>query len=92
MKALLMLGSELALLLVARGESELLVVLFFVCPDLVLYREEAGILVTSGRRLPCMVRLMSMCRKAISRDFFDSVLPKPKLSEDNDFPAELLLE
>lgn len=57
--ALLTLGSELALLLVARGESELLVALFFVPPDLILYIEETGILVTTGRRLPCMLRLMS---------------------------------
>lgn len=59
-EALLTLGSELALLLVARGESELLIVLLFVGPDLILYIEEAGILVTSGRRLPpCMLRLIS---------------------------------
>lgn len=34
-----------------------------------------------------------MCLKAISRDFFESVLPKPKLSRDgDDFPAEFLWE
>lgn len=32
-----------------------------------------------------------MCRKAMSRDFFESDLPKPELSRDeDDFPAELL--
>lgn len=59
---LLTLGSELALLLVARGESEMLVVLLFVGPDLILYIEEAGILFTSGCRLPCMLRLISCIR------------------------------
>lgn len=29
----------------------------------------------------------TICRKAISRDFFESDLPKPELSEE-DFPAE----
>lgn len=47
-KLLLTLGSELALLLVARGESETL----FVEPDLTLYIDEAGMFVIRGRRLP----------------------------------------
>lgn len=46
------LGSELELLLVARGESETLIVVLFVDPDLTLYIEEAGMFVIRGRRLP----------------------------------------
>lgn len=46
---LLTLGSELAVLLVARGESQTLKVLLFVDPDLTLYMEEAGTFVISGR-------------------------------------------
>jgi hypothetical protein len=56
---LLILTSELALLLVARGESETLTVLLLAGPDLTLYIEDAGILVIKGRKLPGMVRLMS---------------------------------
>lgn len=86
------LGSELALLLVARGESETLTVLLFVEPDRTLYTEEAGMFVTRGRKLPGMVRRISICLIAISNDFFESVLPNPELSwDDNDFPKELLL-
>lgn len=86
---LLTLNSELALLLVARGESETLTVLLLVLagPDLTLYIEDAGIFVINGRRLPGILRLISICLIAISRDFFDSVLPKPELSgDDPDFP------
>lgn len=88
---MLTLGSELALLLVARGESVTLTVLLFMDPDLTLYMEEAGMFVISGRKLPeLMLRLISICLKAISRDFFESVLPKPELSRDeDDFPAEV---
>lgn len=32
----------------------------------------------------------TMCLIAISKDFFERLLPKPELSEDKDFPAELL--
>lgn len=78
------LGSELALLLVARGESVTLTVLLFVAPDLTLYMEEAGMFVTRGRSLPGMLLLISICLIAISRDFFESVLPKPELSADKD--------
>lgn len=85
------LGSELALLLVARGESKTLTVLPFEDPpDLTLYIEEAGMLVIRGRKLPEMLRLISICLKAMSRDFFERVLPKPVLSREDDFPAELL--
>ncbi|KAJ6311883.1 hypothetical protein OIU77_013603 [Salix suchowensis] len=56
---LLTLTSELALLLVARGESETLTALLLAGPDLTLYIEDAGILVIKGRKLPGMVRLMS---------------------------------
>lgn len=88
---LLTLTSELALLLVARGESDTLIVLLLVGPDdRTLYIEDAGIFVIIGRRLPGMVRLISMCLIAISKDFFDSVLPKPVLSGDDDFPDKLL--
>lgn len=84
------LTSELALLLVARGESETLTVLLRVGPDLTLYIEDAGIFVIRGRRLPGMLRLMSICLIAISRDFFESVLPKPELSGDEaNFPDKL---
>lgn len=84
---LLTLGSELALLLVARGESEMLTVLLFVDPDLTLYMEEAGMFVMSGRRLPEMLFRISICLKAMSRDFLESVLPKPELSREENFPA-----
>lgn len=56
---LLTLTSELALLLVANGESETLIVRLLVGPDLTLYIEDAGILVINGRRLPGMLRLIS---------------------------------
>lgn len=78
--------SELALLLVARGESETLIVRLRDGPDLTLYIEEAGIFVINGRKLPGMLLLISMCLIAISRDFLDNVLPKPELSGDEDFP------
>lgn len=84
------LTSELALLLVARGESETLIVLLRAGPDLTLYIEDAGIFVINGRKLPGMDRLMSMWRIAISRDFFESDLPKPELSGDEaDLPEWL---
>uniref|UniRef100_A0A7N0RGQ2 Uncharacterized protein n=1 Tax=Kalanchoe fedtschenkoi TaxID=63787 RepID=A0A7N0RGQ2_KALFE len=81
---LLTLSSELPLLLVARGESETLMVLPRVGgpppdPDRTLYIEDAG-----------MFKLRTMCRIAISRDFLDRVLPKPELSGDEaDFPERL---
>lgn len=84
------LTSELALLLVARGESETLAVLTLFGPDLTLYTELAGTLVVSGRRLPGIVRLMSICLIAISKDFLESILPKPALSDEADFPDTLL--
>lgn len=60
---LLTLTSELALLLVARGESETLTVLLRgVGPDLTLYMEDAGIFVINGLRLPGMFRLISCSR------------------------------
>lgn len=84
------LTSELALLLVARGESETLIALLRPGPDLTLYIEDAGIFVINGRKLPGMLRLISICLIAISRDFFESVLPKPELSGDeDDFPERL---
>lgn len=87
---LLTLTSELALLLVARGESETLSVLLLVDPDLTLYIEEAGMLVIRGRRFPGIVRRISICLIAISKDFLESVLPNPELSGDEDFPDKLL--
>lgn len=60
---LLTLISELALLLVARGESETLTVLLRDGPDRTLYIEEAGIFVINGRKLPGMLRLISCSRK-----------------------------
>lgn len=59
----LRLGSELALLLVARGDSVALTVLLFAAPDLTLYIEEAGMFITSGRRLPWTLCLISCVRK-----------------------------
>lgn len=50
--------SELALLLVASGESEMLVV-FLLGPDLTLYIDDAGMFVIRGLRLPGIVRLIS---------------------------------
>ena len=55
--------SELALLLVARGESETLIFLLRDGPDRTLYIEEAGIFVINGRKLPGMLRLISCSRK-----------------------------
>lgn len=86
---LLTLNSELPLLLVASGESNTLAVRRF-CPDLTLYIEDAGMFVIRGRRLPGTVRLISICLIAISKDFFDSELPKPKLSGEEDLPDKLL--
>lgn len=60
---LLTLTSELALLLVASGESKTLIALLLVGPDLTLYMEDAGMLVISGRRLPGIVRLISCSNK-----------------------------
>lgn len=62
-RPLLTLNSELQLLLVASGESEMLVVLL-VAPDLTLYIEDAGMFVIRGRRLPGIVRLIS-CKNNI---------------------------
>lgn len=59
MPLLLTLISELALLLVASGESETLIVLLRAGPDLTLYIEDAGIFVINGRKLPGMLLLMS---------------------------------
>lgn len=56
------LTSELALLLVPRGESETLIVLLRVGPDLTLYIDDAGIFVINGRRLPGMLLLISCCK------------------------------
>lgn len=89
MPLLLTLSSELALLLVARGESETLIVLPRVGPDLTLYIDDAGIFIINGRKLLGMLRLISICLIAISSDFFESVLPKPELSGDEDFPDKL---
>lgn len=60
---LLTLNSELALLLVARGESETLIVLLRVGPDRTLYIDDAGIFVINGLKLPGMCRLISCSRK-----------------------------
>lgn len=87
---LLTLTSELALLLVANGESETLTVRLLAGPDLTLYIEDAGILVINGRRLPGMLRLISICLIAMSKDFLESVLPNPELSGDEDFADKLL--
>lgn len=90
---LLTLTSELALLLVASGESgtliDLLVLPLVGGPDLTLYIEDAGILVIKGRRLPETLCLISICLIAISKDFFDNDLPKPELSGDEDFADQV---
>lgn len=50
--------------------------------------EEAGTFVISGRLLLDMLLLKSMCLIAISRDFFEKLLPKPELSiEVDNFPG-----
>ena len=51
------LTSELALLLVASGESEMLIVLLRVVPDLTLYIKDAGIFVINGLKLPGMLQI-----------------------------------
>lgn len=56
---MLILGSELALLLVASGESETLPVLFFVKLDRVPFAEEAETRVSTGRKVPLTLRLIS---------------------------------
>lgn len=78
------------MLLVARGESETLIIRLRVGPDLTLYMDEAGIFVINGLKLLGTVRLISICLIAISKDFFESDLPKPELSGDDDFPDKLL--
>lgn len=80
---MLTLCSELALLLVATGESEILAGLLLLTPDLTLYREDVGMLVMRGRKLLGVLRRISMCLKAISKDFFERVRPKPVLSGDD---------
>lgn len=60
-------------------------------PDRTLYIDDAGIFVIKGRKFPGMVRLISICLIAMSRDFFESVLPKPELSGDVDDLPEILL-
>lgn len=90
---LLTLCSELALLLVARGDSDILTTRLLEEPDLTLYMEDAGMLVINGRKLLGMLLLISMCLRAMSSDFFDSVLPKPALSGVTvDFTKELMVE
>lgn len=85
--------SELALLLVARGEPDALTALPLIKPDLTLYKDDAGMRFINGRRVLGMLRLMSICLIAISSDFFDNVLPNPALSGDKeDFIEEVLLE
>lgn len=87
----MILTSELALLLVARGEFETLTVLLLGAgPDLTLYMEEAGIFVINGRRFPGMFRLISICLIAMSIDFLEKFLPNPELSGDEDLPDKLL--
>lgn len=51
--------SELALLLVASGESVTFIGLPRVCPDLTLYIDDAGMFVISGLRFPGMVLRIS---------------------------------
>lgn len=47
--------------------------------------------VINGRKLPGTLFLISICLRAISKDFFESVLPKPELSgDDDDLPDRLL--
>jgi hypothetical protein len=58
-RLLLTLGSELALLLVARGESETLIGLPLVDPDRALCTDDAGMFVIRGRKLFGMLLRMS---------------------------------
>lgn len=77
------LGAELPLLLVARGESETPIVPTFADLELPLLMEEACVFVITGRTLPEMLRVISMCLKAISSDLFESVLPNPEMSAED---------
>jgi hypothetical protein len=58
-RLLLTLGSELALLLVARGESETLIGLPLVDPDRALCTDDAGMFVIRGCKLFGMLLRMS---------------------------------
>lgn len=82
---LLTLCSELAVLHVVIGESDILRVLVLAGPDLTLYKEDAGIFVIFGRKLlPETLRFMSICLIAISKDLPESDLPKFEPSRDGD--------
>lgn len=65
---LLTLCSELAVLLVARGESEMLTVLLLVDPDLTLHTEDAGIFVINGLKLLGTLRLISCSCKDMNSE------------------------
>lgn len=69
----------------ASGESEILSVLFFAELDRIPFVEEAETRVRTGRKVPLTLRLISMCRRAISKDFLENDLPKPEFSRDRDF-------
>lgn len=79
------LTSELVRLIVAIRVSDDTLPAFLLGPDLTLFVDDAGFLVIGGCVLPGTLRLISMCLIAISKDFFESVLPNPELSGDEDF-------
>ena len=62
------LTSELALLLVACGEPDMLIVRLRCDPDRTLYIEDAGIFVISGRKFPGIVRLISCVQGKSERE------------------------
>ncbi|KAL8102831.1 hypothetical protein AgCh_027375 [Apium graveolens] len=84
---LLKLTSELALLLVARGESETLAVLLLGAgPDITLYMEEAELDLESRADKKCLAIWLI----AMSIDFLEKFLPNPEPSGDEDLPDKLL--
>jgi hypothetical protein len=73
-RLLLTLGSELALLLVARGESDTLSGLPLVDPDRALCTDDAGMLVIRGRKLFGMLRRMSCAKLHLSFNLTNGVI------------------
>jgi hypothetical protein len=81
--------SELALLLVAIGESKIFGSLLLIDPDRTLYNDDVG-MPARGRILMGVLCPMSICLKAMSNELFEIVLPKPELSGDGvDFTRRL---
>lgn len=76
--AMLILCSELALLLVAMGDSTMeLLERPLPLLDLTLYKDDAGTFDMKDLKPLGVLFLMSMCLNAMSRDFFDRFRPNP---------------